>query len=100
MYYIPGWRRNTTPPSGFNSMESAPHDGTPVEICCAYGVAPWYGVFKWVNGDWIGVLDSSTGVSEGSYLSWRPLSGKPENYIDPTNGKQNTPEYWRKACGL
>ncbi len=96
MYYIPGWRKNTSPMTGFQSMESAPRDGTFIEICCQYGVAPWYGVFKWDGSGW---RNGKSGVSEGSFLSWRPVKNGSKDYIDPTGGAQNTRNYWLQACG-
>lgn len=97
-------------------MDSAPRDGTPVELCCTYGVAPWYGMYAWLskrimkdqNGNpmtfegepgWVDVNDNSKGVSDEAHLHWR-LNKTQGQYIDPTGGAQNTPEYWRKACGL
>ncbi len=94
------------------SMESAPRDGTWVEIKNCYGVAPSYSIARWTTH---GLAHSSDGlvpyehsepqwsspdgggfVNEGS-LFWRPYEGDVENYIDPTNGAQNSPAYWRGA---
>lgn len=35
--------------SGWQSMITAPHDGTWVELKCTYGVAPWYCVARWTD---------------------------------------------------
>ncbi len=99
---------------GWKPAKFAPHDGTVVEMMETYGVAPWYGLFKWTkdhisvwgNGpdkgkkthfdaapSWVGVSDPESGVDEDECLFWRPYksSGK---YVDPTNGAQRSIAYW------
>lgn len=74
---------------------TAPRDGTLIETRCEYGVAPWYGVFRWKDGRWQSE-DGVTGVGE-TRLSWRPLTQHSWPYVDPTGGAQNTNEYWLRA---
>lgn len=85
--------------SGWRSMESAPRDGTVVEIKCSYGVAPWYGLFKWDHswgeGRWTSP-DGMSGVGNNS-IEWRPYAGDVATYTDPTGGVQNDMAYWRGA---
>lgn len=100
--------------SGWRSMDTAPRDGTPVELKCTYGVAPWYGVFKWTgkraahgpNGElhefeteptWVDARNPSMGVSDEGHLHWRPYNGAVASYVDPTGGMQNDDRYWRGA---
>ncbi len=96
--------------------KSAPHDGTVVEMMETYGVAPWYGLFKWTTErwikwhttsnpegsfrhfvspkpSWVNVDRTDQGVSEDACLFWRPYSGT-DKYIDPTGGLQNSVAYW------
>lgn len=102
----------------WRSMDSAPRDGTVIEIMCTYGVAPWYDLVKWTNeykawcvgGDdaghyitmtssepsWRSVTKGSSPASESS-LKWRPYNGDPANYVDPTGGMQDDMAYWRGA---
>lgn len=78
--------------------QTAPRDGTPIEIRCTYGVAPWYGVYQFVNGEWIKFNDQRSGLMDGGVsCTWRPLQVAPENYVDPTGGAQKTAAYWRGA---
>ncbi|TJW14427.1 MAG: hypothetical protein E5W82_10650 [Mesorhizobium sp.] len=89
------------PPEGWNNILSAPRDGTPIEIQNNWGVAPWFGVFKWVAGNgWRDVCDARSGCIDGPHLSWRPYAGRVEEYVDPTNGAMKTHEYWLRACGV
>src|SRR5208283_1963955 len=94
---------------------TAPRDGTIIEIRSTYGVAPWYGLYKWttthcslgVDGglhqyeaeaDWCGVNRLGSVFTESRDFMWRPYqAGNPEQYIDPTNGAQETARYWRQA---
>ena len=98
---------------GWNSMDTAPRDGTWVEIKNTYGVAPWYCVARWTREDfarcsdgtrkkfempdpaWV-TPDGGGPCSEGS-LHWRPYAGEVSAYIDPTGGMQNQMAYWRGA---
>lgn len=92
--------RHSTPP-GWNDITAAPRDGTPIEIQNNWGVAAHYGVCKWVQGrGWVYLKDENMGMGDGAHLSWRPFTGNATSYVDPTNGAQDTPEYWRRACGL
>lgn len=93
-------------------MNTAPRDGSWVELKCSYGVAPWYCVARWTDED---VASSSDGPvpikcsekawrkQEGggpfdeSSLLWRPYDGLPGSYVDPTGGLQNSGAYWRGA---
>jgi len=86
--------------SDWRTMHSAPRDGSYVEIRCTYGIAPWYGLFRWTtdglvfssdgrkpfkldNPEWVG-LDGKGIMNEGSAFMWRPFTGDPSSYIDPT----------------
>ena len=66
---------------GWKPIESAPKDGTIVEIRCKYGIDPWYGEFKWSNtrGGWWMYPDNSGGIEptlvSDDELSWREANG-------------------------
>lgn len=91
------------PPPGWDPINTAPRDGTIIEVQCNYGVAPWFGLYRWEDGGsgarwWeVGGFDSS--FTEGGSFSWRPYTGDPERYIDPTGGEQDTRNYWLAAAG-
>ncbi len=104
--------RTETP---WQSMESAPRDATVVELRCTYGIAPWYGLFQWVQDEWShptvwlwrSATDPRTSVGDRcrnalggceDNLSWRPTDQDATSYIDPTNGFQATREYWESAA--
>jgi hypothetical protein len=108
------FRRKVLPQgNNWKSMAIAPRDGTTIELCCTYGVAPWYGIYAWksernfpdgtewkgMEPTWVCVTEQSKSVSDEAYLYWRPYN-QTGDYVDPTNGAQNTSEYWRKACGI
>lgn len=77
-------------------IETAPKDGTVIEVRCTYGVAPWYGIFFWKDGRWTRFNEENSGFDEGPTFTWRPFTGSPESYVDPTGGIQNSSAYW---CG-
>ena len=94
--------------TGWRSMDTAPRDGTWVELKCTYGVAPWYCVARWTEeiitatgttfrgrASWQ-KLQGGGPFDEGS-LHWRPYEGDPAAYVDPTCGMQNDMAYWRGA---
>lgn len=99
---------------GWRSMDSAPKDGTIIEVRCTYGVAPWYGLFRWTtkylalsNGGKILVEDSTpgwhsptenAGFTADSTFTWRPYKGSSTAYDDPTHGAQKTNAYWLSAA--
>lgn len=94
-------------------MQTAPRDGTVIEVKCTYGVAPWYRLFKWTDEyrcmgqasdepNYKGVhewrsADLMCGIVDTDSLYWRPYAGTIENYIDPTGGVQDDMAYWRGA---
>lgn len=84
---------------GWRSMDSAPRDGTVVELMCTYGVAPWYGLHRWDAEwkTWRSATDDRKSVDGEATLHWRPTSQSPEAYTDPTNGAQDSREYWLAA---
>lgn len=108
-------RRSTPHGSGWRSMDTAPRDGTTVELCCTYGIMPWYDLFKWtdertipvhgaegvveirkIKGEfgWVKVGDENGGVSDEAHLQWRPTDQSPNSYVDPTGGAQFNGAYW------
>lgn len=90
-------RFGSSPSSDWRSMDSAPRDGTVVEVMCTYGVAPWYGLYKWNGTGWYKAGDDRIGVGSESSLKWRPYHGDVTAYRDPTGGMQNDMAYWRGA---
>jgi hypothetical protein len=95
---------------GWKPMDSAPRDGSVVELVQTHGIAPWYGRFKWTRetrgvdqrsnavhdispqATWVNV-DEPSGVIQDDCLFWRPYKGT-GRYIDPTRGAQNSVAYW------
>lgn len=93
--------------NGWRSMDTAPRDGTVVELENRYGIAPWYGLFRWTaehhgytdtQPSWIMATDPRSSVSNDASLRWRPFNGDVAEYTDPTNGAQVTREYWLEAA--
>lgn len=99
---------------GWQPMSAAPRDGTVIEVRCSYGVAPWYGLYKWsdtriatdqhgqshtfkTEPAWIGASDPGSSIDGGSSFKWRPYTGDVAQYADPTGGAQNSAAYWRGA---
>jgi len=115
---------------GWQPISTAPRDGRTVEILNTYGVAPWYGLFKWTKSydaevttfdgnmrseksvtriehltdskpSWHSVTQLNTGLAEGFDSC---LFWRPYKgtgkYVDPTGGAQNTIAYWCAHVGL
>lgn len=98
---------------GWRSMDTAPRDGTWVELKCTYGVAPWYCIARWTDeqishdqegqahtykaskSSW--VKRKGGGPFDEGSLHWRPYAGEVASYVDPTGGMQDNPAYWRGA---
>jgi hypothetical protein len=80
-------------------MQSAPRDGTVIELVCIYGIAPWYMSARWNGRRWEDACDPTRGVRGDETLRWRPRphAGDPASYVDPTNGAQNSQDYWQAA---
>jgi hypothetical protein len=86
---------------GWVPMDSAPHDGTVIEIKNSYGVAPSYGLYRWIDdmgGRWAQVGQDNSSFDDGPKFSWRPYLGDPAHYVDPTHGAQRSAAYWRGAA--
>jgi hypothetical protein len=62
---------------GWQPVSTAPRDGTVVEMLETYGVAPWYGIFKWTK-------TQTTGGPTGS----RTCDGSPSPY-------EQLDQYWK-----
>ena len=103
---------------GWQPVKTAPRDGTTVEMMETYGVAPWYGLFKWIRREteikstdgkvyhfkdkepsWVSLEDPNKGVVEDSCLFWRPYK-RVGTYVDPTGGAQKSVAYWCAAMHL
>jgi hypothetical protein len=80
----------------WKTMGSAPKNGAVVELAQTYGLAPTYGLYKWVRGSWQSVSDEHKGMSQDCAY-WRPVKGAVKSYVDPTGGKQDTIKYWCDA---
>jgi hypothetical protein len=84
---------------GWKPIATAPKTGVTVEVLQTYGIAPWYGLFKW-NKDtnmWQDAIDPRKGVGEECAF-WRPTQSTPTTYREPTGGAQNSVEYWCRAA--
>lgn len=102
---------------GWKPVASAPHDGTVVEMMETFGIAPWYGIYKWTkeatstdekgaripiklnSPTWISIDRPGTSVDEDECLFWRPYTNAGK-YVDPTGGAQDTVEYWCRYLHL
>ena len=92
------WRYNAPP--GWNNIQDAPRDGTVIEIQNNYGIAPTWNICRWERNGWQNANDPNSGVGDGPWLSWKPYAGEVSDYRDPTNGQQETNDYWLLAAGL
>jgi hypothetical protein len=95
---------------GWSTMDSAPRDGKTIELLETFGVAPWYGIFKFTREGWAKASDGKMkpfdmvhprwiqqdklgfSVEEDPCLFWRPYHGVGK-YVDPTHGAQDTVAY-------
>ena len=81
-------------------LHEAPRGGRVVEVLNTYGVAPTYGLFRFVenseDGYWSSYDGNSVLVSEAC-MFFRPFTGDPNHYVDPTHGRQFTTKYWCDA---
>ncbi len=51
--------------------------------------------FERANPVWVNIaVDPQTFCEDAEHLTWRPFTGKPETYVDPTKGAQYQPRYW------
>lgn len=85
-------------PQGWRPMSEAPQDGTVVELENRSGPAPYYDIHRWANGRWQHAKHDNMWI-ESAALRWRPYHGSVENYVDPTNGRQLTADYYLEALG-
>jgi hypothetical protein len=88
---------------GWRPIMTAPRDGRVVELLETYGIAPWYGLFRWGSMDgekpeWIETDRPNLFVGEDKCLFWRPYKATGK-YVDPTNGAQYTVEYQCRWMG-
>ena len=89
---------------GWKLTDSAPKDGTVIEMAQTYGIAPTYGLYKWSNqrigGEtmWQSATDPQMGTMDSGCLYWRPYKGSVSKYQDPTGGEQNSLRYWCTAA--
>lgn len=72
----------------------APRDGSIVEIESNAGIRPWYDLYRWDGSAWASATIPSTFISSEARAGWRPFTGDPAHYIDPTNGFQFDGAYW------
>lgn len=90
--------RSSALSSGWQSMSSAPRDGSIIELRCDYGIAPWFGLFRWDGERWSNAIRDGSSVSGEDTLTWRHTTAFTSNYVDPTGGQQDDPHYWRVAA--
>jgi hypothetical protein len=74
------WFKKTIVPREWRMMDTAPRDGTVVEIKCCYGLHPWYGFYHYgketyLGNVWIRHKDPSHFIIHGAESScyWRPI---------------------------
>src|SRR6266705_4767231 len=97
----------------WKAVNSAPRNGTAVEMLETFGTAPTYGRFAWTRDhtsldsegkmvhfraspSWVNLDKPGFGVVENDCLFWRPYKGT-GHYIDPTNHQQDNVAYWCAA---
>jgi hypothetical protein len=78
----------------FRTIDSAPRDGTVIELQINAGFRPWYGLHRWDGDRWVNATDPSSSLVSESNVCWRPYAGDPDHYIDATGGAQFTYRYW------
>lgn len=49
----------------------------------------------WAECKLLGHNDENSSVGDGPWLRWREYTLATETYVDPTNGRQESPEYWK-----
>lgn len=109
------YQRTMGASSDWRPIDTAPRDGTTIEVRCTYGVAPWFDLYHWTetpgtwacptdgtpcraqSGRWTKVSDENSSFDPSGSFTWRPYSGAAANYIDPTGGAQSSAAYWRGA---
>lgn len=84
--------------SDWQDMNSAPRDGTVVEIKNSYGLLPTYGLFQWDTnwgGKWSSATQPGSGLVSGveHKFQWRPYAGDSANYVDYNPSDDD----WRRA---
>jgi hypothetical protein len=87
---------------GWMLLESAPKDGTVVEVLNTYGIAPHYSLNRWTKvGDsnmqgWVDLeQDHNFLLTDSKHcFFWRPYNYVPgKKYVDPTGGAQDKVAY-------
>ncbi len=76
--------------NGWQSMASAPRDGTVIEIRNDYGVMSSYGLYRWSSDGipWLSATQPMTGYGHDmeQHLRWRAYSGDPTSYDEGRSG--------------
>lgn len=80
----------------WQTMETAPRDGTVVEIKNSYGLLPTFGLFRWERDSWRSATNPRGGLMEGveHKFSWRPHNGDLSTYRDYNPSIED----WRRAA--
>ena len=95
--------------SGWQLLSTAPREGSVIESLNAYGVAPTYALitynkteYSWVFVDQQYILHSGKGAGLANSVCqfWRPYTGDPAKYVDPTHGQQWKTAYWCSAMHM
>jgi hypothetical protein len=75
--------RKAVAPDGWSKMDTAPRDGTVIEIKNCYGLLPTYGLHRWDGSSWRDASDPVRGLgsAEASFF-WRPHTGDVASYVD------------------
>lgn len=122
--------RSMDPSDRWKPISTAPRDGTFIEVMETYGIAPWYGLFRWTRENpsseiivcdpkdghcspspkktetWLSEKpkwisgDGHSVSDDDKCLFWRPYSGSSDKYKDPTGGAQNGTAYWCAAMHI
>lgn len=75
---------------GWLSMDTAPRDGSVVEIKNSYGILPTYGLHRWAEDfpgsgrkGWQSATNPHMGLGDSEHVyQWRPYAGEPSDYVD------------------
>src|SRR5690242_7899141 len=95
-----GWLKDqVTQMAGWRNMDTAPRDGTEIEIKCTYGYKPSFMKARWTNDKYAGPIWQSTQRLEYTNLVTGEKGSSPGCFVEDvdsgSNGANNSNLRWR-----